>query len=348
MNYVNYVSREMSITSIYYPFVVQTEKIVFNYNARKTFYFSNKGYIKGYKSVSEIDNIVNEIKKHVKKNNLRKILLTFIELRKKIEKEYNLFINLDLNKISKKKLILLLKKFHKLYLKYWSYHLFGFHLGHAYLLTDSELFDEKKLIVKIRKYHPYNFFDEKYLPHLFNYINKNYKIDKKLLFNLSLPEVIFSLENDLFEVNKLYEREKGFLLMKKENIVLKYSGEKAYDFYNKIIKEKSFNLNEIKGIVAYPGKVKGKTKIIILKKDQIKFKKKDILVASQTLPDLIFIMKKASAIVTDEGGLTCHAAIVSRELKIPCIIGTKIATKVFKDNDLVEVDANKGIVRKIK
>jgi pyruvate,water dikinase len=56
-------------------------------------------------------------------------------------------------------------------------------------------------------------------------------------------------------------------------------------------------------------------------------------------------MKKAGAIVTDEGGLTCHAAIVSRELRVPCVIGTKIATKVLKDGDLVEVDADRGIVK---
>jgi len=58
-------------------------------------------------------------------------------------------------------------------------------------------------------------------------------------------------------------------------------------------------------------------------------------------------MKKAGAIVTDEGGITCHAAIVSRELGIPCVVGTKIVTKVFKDGDLVEVDANKGLVKKV-
>lgn len=67
-----------------------------------------------------------------------------------------------------------------------------------------------------------------------------------------------------------------------------------------------------------------------------------------TSPWYLPAMKKATAIVTDEGGITCHAAIVSRELKKPCIIGTKIATKVLKDGDLVEVDANKGIVRIIK
>ena len=57
---------------------------------------------------------------------------------------------------------------------------------------------------------------------------------------------------------------------------------------------------------------------------------------------------KAAAIVTDEGGVTSHAAIVSRELGIPCVVGTKIATKVLKDGDLVEVDANNGIVKILK
>jgi pyruvate,water dikinase len=59
-------------------------------------------------------------------------------------------------------------------------------------------------------------------------------------------------------------------------------------------------------------------------------------------------MQKAAAFVTDEGGITCHAAIVARELKKPCIIATKIATKVLKDGDLVEVDANNSIIRILK
>jgi pyruvate,water dikinase len=63
-----------------------------------------------------------------------------------------------------------------------------------------------------------------------------------------------------------------------------------------------------------------------------------------TLPDYVPAMKKAAAIITDEGGVTCHAAIVSRELKIPCIVGTKIATKVLKDGDMVDVNANHALV----
>jgi pyruvate,water dikinase len=59
-------------------------------------------------------------------------------------------------------------------------------------------------------------------------------------------------------------------------------------------------------------------------------------------------MKKAAAIVTDEGGITCHAAIISRELGVPCIIGTQIASKVFKDGELIEVKANHGVVRRVE
>ena len=78
-----------------------------------------------------------------------------------------------------------------------------------------------------------------------------------------------------------------------------------------------------------------------------KFKRGDILVSPATNPNILPVMKIAAAIITDEGGITCHAAIVSREFKIPCVVGTKIATKVLKDGDLVEVDAEKGVVRKL-
>ena len=67
-----------------------------------------------------------------------------------------------------------------------------------------------------------------------------------------------------------------------------------------------------------------------------------------TTPEMVPIMKKASAFVTDEGGVTCHAAIISREMRKPCIIGTKVATQLLKDGDMVEVDANSGFVKILK
>jgi phosphohistidine swiveling domain-containing protein len=106
-------------------------------------------------------------------------------------------------------------------------------------------------------------------------------------------------------------------------------------------------IKELEGQTACLGKAKGKVRIINVISDMRKMEKGDILVSIATNPDIVPAMKKAAAIVTEQGGITSHAAIVSRELGIPCVIGTKIATKVFKDGDLVEVDANKGIVRKL-
>jgi phosphoenolpyruvate synthase/pyruvate phosphate dikinase len=104
---------------------------------------------------------------------------------------------------------------------------------------------------------------------------------------------------------------------------------------------------EIKGNPAFPGKVRGKVRLVYQVWDIKKVQRGDILVAVMTFPSFIPAMEKASAFITDEGGILCHAAIVSREMRKPCIIGTKIATKVLKDGDLVEVDADKGTVKKL-
>ena len=94
--------------------------------------------------------------------------------------------------------------------------------------------------------------------------------------------------------------------------------------------------------------VTGKVRIVIKGEDFSKFMNGEILVTNMTRPEFVPLIKKSIAIITDEGGITCHAAIVSRELKKPCIIGTKNATKVLKDGDVVEVDANNGVVKIIK
>lgn len=107
---------------------------------------------------------------------------------------------------------------------------------------------------------------------------------------------------------------------------------------------------EISGMVASTGKVekiRGMVRIISNPEKQ-GFNKGEILVTSMTRVEFVPMMKKSLAVITNEGGIACHAAIVSRELGIPCIIGTKIATKVLKDGDQVEIDTKKGLVKIIK
>lgn len=116
------------------------------------------------------------------------------------------------------------------------------------------------------------------------------------------------------------------------------------------LEQEDFGFEEkvVFGQTAYSGIVKGKVRKILKEKDAPFLNAGDILVSYMAMPAFLIAMKKAVAFVTDEGGITCHAAIVAREMGKPCIIGTKIATRVLKDGDLVEVNADEGTVKIIK
>ena len=119
----------------------------------------------------------------------------------------------------------------------------------------------------------------------------------------------------------------------------------AVRLVKKIVDSYKISSDSLTGQGVFPGLVRGLVKIVDSPTKAKDFLKGQILVAGMTRPDFVPLIKKARGIVTDAGGVLCHAAIVSREFKIPCVVGTQIATKVFKSGDLVEVDANKGIVR---
>ena len=156
------------------------------------------------------------------------------------------------------------------------------------------------------------------------------------------------------KVNKLSE-EYNFTIYwyEKKKSVIKLSGKAGIKKYQYIASrlpklKDADKIKEIKGELAYPGKVKGKVTLALSAEDFKKFKPGEILVARMTDPNYVPIMKIARGIITDIGGITAHAAIVARELKKPCIIGTKFATQILKDGMMVEVDADKGVVKIIK
>ena len=167
---------------------------------------------------------------------------------------------------------------------------------------------------------------------------------------LTYKELLFctheELTKDLFNKKELKSRMKSFSIIVKNHIHI-FTG-KDDKMIKRIFKLNESHEKEIKGKAAFRGKVTGKVKVINLTDDLKKIKKGDILVASMTTPEMVLAMQKAAAFVTNEGGITCHAAIIAREMKKPCVICTKIATQVLKDGQLVEVDANKGIVKIIK
>lgn len=105
--------------------------------------------------------------------------------------------------------------------------------------------------------------------------------------------------------------------------------------------------NILRGIPASAGVYKGKVRVILdINKVGTSFKKGEVLVTSMTRPEYLSLMSKAGAFVTEEGGISCHAAIVAREMKKPCVIGVKNVTKFLKDGDIVIVDGVRGLIQK--
>lgn len=183
----------------------------------------------------------------------------------------------------------------------------------------------------------------------FREFSRRFNINLSLVKCLLPEEIKATLKTARLTVSKkvLAKRFKLSVLVTINRKIDLLVGQKADKFIKKYL-EPADKKREIKGQVAYPGKVCGKAKIVIGKSDFPKIKNKDILIAPTTGVHYVPYLKKVAAIVTDEGGLTCHASLISREMKIPCIVGTKIATRVLNDGDLVEVDANRGLVRILK
>ncbi|PIZ95210.1 MAG: hypothetical protein COX81_01540 [Candidatus Magasanikbacteria bacterium CG_4_10_14_0_2_um_filter_37_12] len=122
------------------------------------------------------------------------------------------------------------------------------------------------------------------------------------------------------------------------------TGKQAKNIEELIFSKSTQGKKEIKGVSAYQGIAIGTVRIIPDPHQIGTFNKGDILITGMTRPEFLPVMKKASAIVTDAGGILCHAAISARELKIPCVVGTQLASSIFHDGDTIKVDANTGVV----
>ncbi|MFA6553544.1 MAG: PEP-utilizing enzyme [Patescibacteria group bacterium] len=178
------------------------------------------------------------------------------------------------------------------------------------------------------------------------------RIGKKV--NLPAELVLCVTKDEIrryFKIGKLPQKS---VLQKRDKLFAIYSDKRRYWEYDGKTAEQVIRVltevkhtNELPGMTAYPGIVRGRVRIVHDPKRASNFKTGDILVSGMTRPEFLPLMKKAAAFVTDSGGILSHAAITARELKKPCVINTKNGTKVLKDGDMVEVDATKGVIKKI-
>ena len=161
---------------------------------------------------------------------------------------------------------------------------------------------------------------------------------------------------EVLSSSDIAKRKKCFVLHYYDNIVHFFVGEDAVERKNKCAGIKNLSIDSsdfVRGDIANKGIVRGKVKVVLVDDlsqfvlDLQSFERGSILVTTMTSPVMIPILEKSSAIVTDEGGITSHAAISAREFGIPCIVGTHGATKFFQDGDTVEVDADQGVIKKL-
>ncbi len=157
---------------------------------------------------------------------------------------------------------------------------------------------------------------------------------------------VFLEKNDMKEIVEQRKQQCFFAITPNGYYIVQ--GKDADEYFQYLPTDSNTNVTEIKGVVASPGHARGRVRIIRKTYEMADFKTGEILVTNQTTPEFVPIMKKAAAIVTEQGGITSHAAIVSREMKKPCVIGTKIATSALLNGEVVEVDAHNGIVRRTR
>jgi len=195
-----------------------------------------------------------------------------------------------------------------------------------------------------------------YAKKLLDEIAKRFSIDVYVLtffYRSEDVERLLDLDTVLSE-KEIADRKLSTAYILKDGVLNSVVGQEALELEKLLLpQEKNIDTLEIKGQCARKGQVTGRIRILKINDPEATKEFRDtfdneILVTSMTQPNIVDIARKAKAIITDEGGMLCHAAIISREFGIPCVVGTRNATEVLKDNDLVEVNADTGLIKIIE
>ncbi|MBI5035823.1 hypothetical protein HZC09_00620 [Candidatus Micrarchaeota archaeon] len=176
-----------------------------------------------------------------------------------------------------------------------------------------------------------------------------------LLYAYTLADMREALvEGKQLDSTVAQERKKLYAVRRTSGKPKLYSSSETEELRKELGLGKTENVSEIRGAVANPGKAKGRAYVVKvmgvdqLAEDEAKFRDGDVLITTMTQPSHAALVQRSAAVVADEGGMSSHASVIAREFNKPCIVGAKIATRIIKTGDLVEVDADNGVVRKLQ
>lgn len=182
---------------------------------------------------------------------------------------------------------------------------------------------------------------------MFKEIAKRADLEYEDVIYLTVPEIEDALRGNKVSKDVIDCRKEEYIVYLVEDEISVLQGDEAEKHISDFEEENRTDWEEqakIEGTVAQRGQVESEVRLVFEDADIEKLEKGDILVSPMTTPDMMVGIMDAEGIITDEGGMASHAAIVSRELGIPCVIGTGTATSILKDGDKVRIDAEEGYV----
>lgn len=198
------------------------------------------------------------------------------------------------------------------------------------------------------------------LYHFVGLVSNQYDTDAEAVKFYSIDELVALMESGtIVDSSIITERQKSYIMYSENEAVFEITGEDKTAILEKFKEPDYASMTEFKGVIANKGKVTAKVKVILPKLDipyeqfvkelhSMDMPEGEILVTETTSPDFVPLMKKAGGIIANQGGLNSHAAIMSRELNVPCLVGTYYATHVLATGDLIELDADNGAVKIIE
>jgi len=240
-----------------------------------------------------------------------------------------------------------------------------FYTDKAYTLSESNPIIKENLMKnytlkersRVEIFNNTWFGDNSYFNQMFRKLSKQFDVNQRNLKYYGVDDIYALFEGRKLEDKTVNDRKEARIIVAENKKSKVFSGSQVKDDIIALLKQAGeeipHGVKTLKGIPASKGKVIGRVKIIVsdpktfdsLAKEFEKMQKGDILVAETTSPEFMPACEKASAILANQGGLLSHAAVVSREFGIPCVVGLKYATHVLKDGDTVEVDGENGTVK---
>jgi phosphoenolpyruvate synthase/pyruvate phosphate dikinase len=309
------------------------------------FFYGEEKLLTIYRIEKDIQNSYKMIEK-ISKRNPDEIIEKMDKFDELIRRDYELFGIIKKTK-DRKTIKKLLIELDKTFLYTLCYYLFFVYLGYAGNLPANAKFLKKHStrFAKIRTYTIDTDMNREY-PILFGKYNKKLKT---LTSYMTRAELLQALYNQPLNLTKINNRKKRYLVIMKKHKIKEFEFIKIDTILNQELAHLNINSNQnyVKGQIACKGKAEGTARIVFTKDDYKKIKKGDILITPMTKPNIVPFLSVVNGIVANDGGALSHASIISREMNIPCIVGTIHATDIFKNGDHILLDANIGEAKKI-